>query len=335
MSLWIVLVAMGTRSVARADEPESPSADASLDVLRERFRAGMQEYNVGAFDRAIEIWESIYKELGAEKGYRLAFNIARAYDQLATTRRGTAASIGDAATAAKYYQAYVLETTRRAESNETLEPLIAEQATEAKTHLGSIRVAGDPSIAVKLDDEESLRHAGSVLWVAPGQHVVTYQPDTDTQQYKSVFVQVGREEVVHFDPAPSKPRVTPPPARPQIVMRRERPFDKAVLFIAAGATVASVIAPVIFYANATAIKDDFNVETSRSRAKDLTAEYNTARTTAYASWAIPGLLGAATIGLSAYWVLESRDVPALERRSLAIGGAFDASGATLTARGRF
>src|SRR5689334_150875 len=107
---WAVLLAAALTLVAggaAADEPAATSEADALEAKRERFRAGMEKYRAGAFSEAIDIWEAIYAELGASKGYRLAFNIGRAFEQRAATRSGSAAAITDAVKAAEHYATYV------------------------------------------------------------------------------------------------------------------------------------------------------------------------------------------------------------------------------------
>src|SRR5262245_58582030 len=98
-----------------ADEPTSAGAD-PLDPLRERFRVGFDQYRSGQYAEAIVTWEAIYRELGPEKGYRLAFNLARAYD-----------AIGEGKAAAEHYDTYVAEVERRRAGGETLEANVERQ----------------------------------------------------------------------------------------------------------------------------------------------------------------------------------------------------------------
>src|SRR5690606_14269541 len=111
--LLLTAAVVGAPSRVFADDPR---AAVGLEAKRERFRAGMDKYKDGAFAEAIEIWEAIYAELGAETGYRLAFNIGRAYEQLAATRTNRAAAVADTAKAARHYAAYVNEVVRRREA---------------------------------------------------------------------------------------------------------------------------------------------------------------------------------------------------------------------------
>ena len=145
--------------------------------------------------------ETIYRELGPEKGYRLAFNLARAYEQF-----------GDPTRAAESYDAYVTAVARRREANEPLEPNVEKQETEAQERLaelgkalGRIRFAPGHATVVKIDNgvEHVGPSSGWVAYVTPGKtHVVTFDPGTTTERH--VEVSVGLGEVVLLTPPRSK-----------------------------------------------------------------------------------------------------------------------------------
>src|SRR5882762_7447654 len=84
---------LATRGVfaAPAVLPDDPFA-----AYREQFKLGMDRYRAGALAEAIGFWEPIYRELGDEKGYRLAYDLGLAYQQL-----------GDATHAAERLQAFL------------------------------------------------------------------------------------------------------------------------------------------------------------------------------------------------------------------------------------
>jgi hypothetical protein len=314
-----LLVSILVSHPAAADEPAPPTAGEALDLLRDRFRFGMEQYHSGAIDQAIATWESIYAELGAETGYRLAFNIARAYEQLAVSRSGSVAAVTDATKAAENYAAYVNETTRRREAGEQLEPLIEKQEREAKEHLASIAIEGDPRIVLRIDGGRE-RHASSIIWVAPGPHLVTFHPGKLEEQSVRITTAVG---TVH-SLVPPPPREHGPAAAPSMRFEthEERPFSKTLIFIGAGATALSVIVPIVFYANANAISDEFHAPSaSPADQLRLTTDYERARSTAYASVAIPAVFGAATIALTAYWFLGVKQTRVPIRAALVPGGA--------------
>ncbi len=298
--------------------PISASADAAaasgresdasaIEAKRERFRAGMEKYRAGAFAEAIEIWEAIYAELGPEKGYRLAFNIARAYEQRATTRTGSPAAITDTTKAGEHYAAYVNETARRHEAGEALEPLIERQEVEAKERLGSIHLRGDARIVVKIDDEANERHAGFVVWVVPGPHVVTFHPGTRAQAALRVTVATGQVAEL-TPPAPAESAATTARSAIRFETREERPFHESWIYLSAGVTALAVIVPVIFYSNAWAIGEEYDATSEPIERTRLAADYDTARTNAYASIVLPSLAAATTLGLAAYWYLGKQTV---------------------------
>ncbi len=239
-SLLALALLLGAARPALAQE--APDSDA-LHPLRERFRLGMEKYRAGAYAEAIVVWEAIYRELGAEQGYRLAFNLGHAYEEF-----------GDRTRAAEHFEAYLKETIRRTAAGEVLEPAVRKQADEAKERLAALPAPVRP-------------------------------PAVDVPQEKPVVV------------AP------PPPVR--FVLREERPFDRTILIVAAGVSVASIIVPVLFLGRATSTEDDYYganpaAETEIVR---LEADYYSARSAYYTSLAIPIALGVVTAGLAAYWYL--------------------------------
>ena len=128
----VLALLLGSAAPALAQEPPT---SAGIGSLRERFDAGMDKYRANAFAEAIVIWEAVYRELGTEKGYRLAFNLGRAYDHF-----------GDTARAAEHYQRYLEETDRRNAAGEVLEPTVRKQEEEARERLKEL---GRPFIPPK------------------------------------------------------------------------------------------------------------------------------------------------------------------------------------------
>src|ERR1700683_1801476 len=87
----VALAIVLTVGVARADDdPMAP--------YRDRFRAGMERYTTGYEAEAIQYWEPIDREIGQQKGYRLGFDLARAYEH-----------IGDSTHAAERYESFLAE----------------------------------------------------------------------------------------------------------------------------------------------------------------------------------------------------------------------------------
>jgi hypothetical protein len=317
-----IVIASGS---ARADEPAPAPAPAAepnpLDTLRERFREGMEKYKAGAFADAVVIWEAIYRELGTDKGYRLAFDLARAYDEL-----------GDLIKAADHYESYLERVAQRRTASETLEANVERQEEVARDRLekiaalkARIRVkAGTRQPAIVQIDNAPARVAGFTLYVEPGAHVVTFGtgPSADVRR-----LTVARGAVV--DVEPREETVLAPLPEPRFEMRVERPFSPVVLWVGAGVAVVSLVLPAIAYANALSIKsehdDPATSETDRNR---LASDYDSARTNAYASVAVPAVLTAAVGGLALWYVLGTKETRTPITPSASVGGAGMSLGAS-------
>jgi hypothetical protein len=244
----------------------------------------------------------------------------------------------------------VNETARRRQAGETLEPIVEKQELEAQERLrelaatqGRLRIAGTRAAIVKIDGgtERLAPRTGLVAYVAPGTHTVTFDPGTREEQQVKVRVEPGKlvELVPPAPPAPEAvPLMTPLPLPPRFETREQRPFSSTVLYAAAGVTAISVVVPILLYSSARSVKGDYDATAAsaseRSSAGDRTGfgsaereglrqgnDYESARTTAYASLAIPAVLGAVTAGLTAYWLLGTKKARVPVSAALVPGGA--------------
>ncbi|MBS2012186.1 MAG: hypothetical protein JST00_04835 [Deltaproteobacteria bacterium] len=315
---------LGVATPARAQEAPSPAPPPSaapdpLGPLRERFKEGMDRYRAGAFGDAAVIWEAIYRELGPDTGYRLAFNLGRAYDQL-----------GDLIKAAEHYETYLAAVSSKRAAGVTLEANVERQEIEARERLdviaskkGRIKVAAGASPVVTRIDNAPPRMSGFLVYVEPGSHVVRFAGERD--EVREVAVQAG-ELVELAPPAPVvRAPIAPPPA-PRFESRIERPFGTGVIWIAGAVTLASVAIPAITYSSAFGVKDDFEAARAAGDYPEqlrLEADYNSARSNAYASLAVPSILALATGGLVVWYYLGARrvDVPIAPTAGATAGGA--------------
>jgi hypothetical protein len=306
-----------------ATTPATPAVD-PLDSLRERFREGMDKYKAAAFADAIVIWESIYRELGPETGYRLAFDLARAYDQL-----------GEAIKAADHYDTYLEKVRSRRDAGETLEPNVAKQEDIARERRDAIvalkgRIfVGAPArgTAVVRIDNAPRRVAPFLVYVEPGAHTVAFD-DGDGAEPRTV--QVRRGELVRITPRgdAAPPEATPP----RLATRVERPFSPVVLWVGAGVAVASMVVPVITYANALSIKSEYeDAATPASDRPRLVSDYESARSNAYASVVVPALFTATVGALSLWYILGAKETRVPMTPSASIGR----TGASLGLSGSF
>src|SRR5436190_230794 len=245
----IALVLLAPANALAQDAPPAPSppAEAPADPLRERAKLGFEKYNAGLYAEAIVLWGEVYRQSGREKGYRVAFNLARAYDQL-----------GDATRAGDFYTRYVREVERRRSAGQTIEKIVADQEQDARTRLKELEPStarilvltkGVTTITVDAEDPH-VEDSAYLAYVAPGGHVVTFGTGAEQKRRE---VQVAKGETIEVEPPPPPPPPPPPEYRVQI----ERPYSSAFLYIAGGAAVASVLFPIVLYSNTSALADDY------------------------------------------------------------------------------
>jgi hypothetical protein len=285
--------------MARATPPPAV-ADDPLSDYRERFKQGMDRYKAGAFTEAIGYWEPIYRELGEQRGYRLAFNIGVAYQEL-----------GDATHAAEHLQSFLTQVDARRSHGETVPTIVQKEEQDARDRVaaltaskGRIRVdPGSPPRPVQVDAMEP-HVATFVAWVNPGQHKVTFAPGTPDAQEKSIEVHAG--EQVDVAPPPPPPAAAPPPSAPSPAaltapapapappsppvtrIETEHPFSPVFVYVAGGLTLVAGIVSVPLESNAWSLYNQYSPE--KTIATSDRSSFDNARSLAY------GAIGA-TIGL--------------------------------------
>ena len=309
----LVLVAVDAAAVP----PPQTSMDDPMEQFRERFKQGMDRYKAGAPAEAVGYWEPIYRELGEQRGYRLAYNLGVAY-----------AELGDATRAAERLKSFLAEVDARRSRGDALAAIVTKEEADAQQRVaglvaskGRIHVeAGSPPRAVQVDAGEP-RLAGFVAWVTPGEHTVTFAPGSLDQETKTVTVQAGeRVDVAASPPAPAAtpaPTTIPPSppsassiaTAPPLTRREiEHPFSSFVVLGAGAITVGVAVAAVPLHLHASSLYDQYAPQTSRTAA-DAQAFYD-ARTRAYVDTGAAIGLAAVTAGLAAWYFLgtSSREV---------------------------
>jgi hypothetical protein len=306
------LAAMGLACLAVGS---SASASDDLEPYRHRFRQGMEKYKAGAIAEAIRAWSAIYDELGPKRGYRLSFDLARAYEASSETSR-----------AAERYQSFLDEVAARRAASETLDPIVEREEEESERRMaelklesGRIRILpGTPSAVTRIDSADP-RLGGFVSYVVPGDHVVVFAPGSAAEERREVRVEAG--EMVDVSPT-ARPEPSPtPPAPPALVplvtrpepdkasrIETQRPFSPVVIYVAVGISGASVLVPILAYAHAYSLIDTHNAgTTANSERRVIEAEYPGARVEAYATLAASITLAAATGALVAYYFGGSKE----------------------------
>jgi hypothetical protein len=293
-----LILGLGLASASAIAAP--PANDDPFADYRERFKQGMDRYQAGAFTEAIGYWEPIYGELGEQRGYRLAYNLGVAYQEL-----------GDATRGAERLQSFLAQVETKRSHGDAQPAIVDKEESDARQRLAALTAAkgriradpGQPPRAVQVD-AMAPRLTAFVAWVNPGQHSVTFAPGTPAAEARTVEVHAGELiEVAPSAPVPSTtatpPSPTPAPTLPSTApgpdetasMHHEtrRPFSPALLYVSGGLTIIAGVASIPLEASAWSMHDR-DVKESPIPAVDSSAFY-TARSWAY------GMIGT-TVGLS-------------------------------------
>jgi hypothetical protein len=317
LSELTLVVGLGlAASIARA-EPPSPSGDA-LEPYRERFKQGMDLYEHGQAAGAVAIWEPIYRDLGEHQGYRLAYDLGVAY-----------AALDDAPHAADRLQAFLNEVDARRARGEPLGPAVTKEEADTRARLAPLAsvlgrvqvIPGDRPSVVRVDAGDP-HAAGTPAWVAPGQHVVTFDPGTPDERSITVDTTAGAVVELVAPPPPSAARpaasampgvlgeATPSaPGGPgstlptPLTAPRSPPFSPALIAVSGGATLAATGAAVALEIHANSLRqDDIAAQGGSGKiSADDRSSFATARTWAYVTVGCAVGLGALTAGLATWY----------------------------------
>lgn len=298
LSELALVVGLGLVAMPMPASAAPPANDDPLADYRERFKQGMDRYQAGAFNEAVGYWEPIYGELGEQRGYRLAYNLGVAYEEL-----------GDATRGAERLQSFLAQAQARRDRGEAQPAIVQKEETDARQRLDALTASkgrihvdpGDPPKAIQVD-AMTPRLTAFVAWVNPGQHSVTFAPGTPAAESKTVEVHAG--EQIEVTPSPPPPTPAPPltpapsnPPPPPVVHPSEprstshemvHPFPSALIFVAGGLTVVTGVASIALEASAWSTRNH-DVSESPIPAGDSSSFY-TARSWAY------GMIGT-TVGL--------------------------------------
>lgn len=282
------------------------AGDDPLAPYRERFQQGLEKFRVGDVTAALQYWEPIHRELGDVVAYRLLFNLGKAHEAL-----------GDATTAAERYEVFLRQAALQDRSDD---PALAEEINDAREHLDGLKrqraritvLAQDRPSPVRIDTSEP-RLGGYTSYVAPGMHSITVEVGTARERRIQVQAAAGQEFV--FDPnryvqppTTSAPLPSASPAMPFAapVSQSVRPFPASVLYVAAGVSVVSFVAPGLAFRNASGIANEHNASTDDNERARLKSEYTGARKTYFWSWAAPGIC-VLTTGALTLWYLKGSE----------------------------
>ncbi len=333
----IVFGALPARAAPASDLEAGVRADDDpMAAYREQFKRGMDRYKAGALAETIGFWEPVYRELGAQKGYRLAYNLGVVYQEL-----------GDATHTAERLQSFLDQVDALRARGESLAPIVEREAVDGRARMARLAatkgrivvVAGVTPRAARVDAGEP-RLAGFVAWVTPGEHTVQFAEGTPGAEVKTVQIRAGETAEVSPTPPPPSP---PPPPEPLVVLVRPspqamvvaahqetfHPFAWPIIAATGGVAIAAAIAAVPLYAYESNLYTRYAPESPRPA--DHSDTYNRLRSVAYLD--VGGAIGfaAVTAGLATWYLLGSseRDV------GVTAGAGATPRGASISLRGRF
>jgi hypothetical protein len=275
--------------------------DSSLDPYRERFKAGLEHYRAGEYDAAITTWGAIYKALGAARGYRIAFDLARAYE-----------ANRDLSHAAEFYLAFVDQVSVRRESGDAITPFVAGEESgaiarlrELDTTQGHIVVdSGAQSVDVKIDNTDP-RPAGFVAYVEPGSHTITLSPGTPGSTTRHIEVAAGGV----FEIAPSSMTPATTALAPSLA-----PLAPEAAFPIRKASNDRVTHRTDHPISATSFQASNHLSAVENDPKNAPVQsgYDKRVNTFYGTLAIPIVLGVATAALTTWYFVGAKDHEVIE-----------------------
>jgi hypothetical protein len=291
-SAALLVLAFAVPATAQEDN------DPDLSQYRERFKQGLDRYEANDVAGALSFWEPLYRDLGPARGYRVGYNLARAYEVF-----------GDATRAAERYQSFLDQVKARRKDGKTIDEIVTTDEAKATARLdeitktrGRLHIAPtSPPESVRIDQSEP-RLAGFVAYVAPGAHDVVFAPGAPDQHIEHVTVQSGQLVEVAL---PQKISITPPPFHEET----HHPFSPTVLWVAGVATVlvgGGVTGGA--YANAIIVHDHYASQPPNVLNQAQIDDYNRARTFAYGSWAVPATLVVTSAILFVWYAVGTKHV---------------------------
>jgi hypothetical protein len=181
----------------------------------------------------------------------------------------------------------------------------ATRIQELNRSRGRIRILGASSSNPAQIDGGDPVVAPKTVYVAPGIHQVVIAPASPSQRKLELRISAGELTTVDVTPpavgAPSA-RVAPSSPPPVAAPADNKPFPAWVLAVAGGATVTSLLFPILSYRRARNIANEYD-DATYARRRELWDDYEAAKSLYEGSWAVPAVLAAATGGLT-WWYLR-------------------------------
>lgn len=299
----------------RAAQAECKQEDKETEAAA--FRQGLTKFRDGDTTGAVAIWQGLLKTLGTECGWKVLFNLGRAYEQLGSPTR-----------AIESYQTFIRAADKQAELSDA--ELGIKRAAETsiaalKAKYGAISVPAPSSgvvwVRVGLSEPQP---AGFTLYVAPGSHEIEIFSRTPKARIRTIQVAAGKVTTVAIPEAsrvqtpiaPPSTVKTPPPSTPAGV----RAFPTALVAIGSGLTLAAAGTSVFLYTRQSSkrVNAEAFSRTDPEYAR-LRDQHQDARTWYYGGLAVTGVFAAATTVVVLAHILAGDDAPAQVRATAGPG----------------
>lgn len=287
LALGLVLGALAIApSVARADD----------DPDRRAFAAGLACFDDKRYPCAIDAWEGLVERVGTARAWKVLYNLGIAHDEM-----------GDATRALDRWEAF-LEAAPASEA--------AEQRADAQRRIAALRARFGEVVVPPLAAATARvgagrdRAAGFRVLVAPGHHQVVLMPPGRPATTVELDVAAGDRKVLTWPPAAeSSPSPPPPPPPPPPAPARGEPsvLPTALAITFGAATAASLALPIGLGVAAGATKDDAAEAKTREQYERAAGDFEDEKTIYTVSYAVPAVLGAATIGFVIWAISQAGD----------------------------
>ncbi|MBL9025742.1 MAG: hypothetical protein JNL21_26340 [Myxococcales bacterium] len=263
------------------------------------FTEGLARFDAGDPRGAAERWERVYAEGPAERSWRVLYNLGLAYE-----------AAGDRPRAVERFEAFVRRVGEQPGQQppeiEARRQDAVDRANAIRPKLGKLRVAAAASgerVAVRVGDGPP-RDAPFDQYVEPGAHRIVMG---EGERAVTSTVELAAGEVRDL-----AARLLPPREAPRVPVRsvppREPLVHPGILIGGAILTVSSVALPIGLYFHAKSLREDAEaIPRVLPAYQPAVDEYEDFRTGYLASWAVPSVLGAVTLGLLVAEVVDSRN----------------------------
>ncbi|NUO54293.1 MAG: tetratricopeptide repeat protein [Polyangiaceae bacterium] len=290
-------------------------AELTDDEAAKLFDDGLAKFDGGDPRAAAEIWERVLAEGAPSRSWRILYNLGLAYQ-----------AAGDRPRSLDRFEEFVRKVGEQPGQQppeiEARRQDAVERANAIRPQLGRLRIlrgASGERIAVRIATDKP-RDAPFDQYVEPGGYDLEMGEGARAVRTR-VELRAGQtvELVARLLPAPEPPPqipLLPPPPRDPLV-------HPAVLIGGAALTAVSVALPVGLFFQAKSLRADAEaIPRVLPEYEDAVEKYEDFRTGYMVSWALPSVLGAATLSLLVATVVDSQEEPRATVR-------FGPAGATL------